>query len=119
MAVALSAVGGASYTAGNKKHKVYTLTFSGNYATNGETVTAANVGLRKIEQVQISGQVAAASTPTSGVVLGTVIASDGTSVAVRSYELGGTGAAGDPLAEKTNGEAYITGQTITVTFIGH
>lgn len=119
MALTITTVPGADYVAGNKRVKVRDLTFSGNYATGGETVTAAQVGLRKIERVQGLGGVAAASTPTSAVLLGAVVASDGSSVAIRSYELGGTGAAGDPLAEKTDAEAYITGQNVRATFLGY
>lgn len=119
MAVAIARVAGADYVAANKRHRVRTLTFSGNYATGGETINATDVGLRVIEQVQLTGQVAAASTPTSGVVLSAIISSTGGSVVIRSYELGGTGAAGDPLAEKTNAEAYVTGQNVRATFIGY
>ena len=119
MAVSVSAVSGASTVFGNKRVRVYDLTFSSNYATGGETVNASDVGLKKIEHVQVSGQVAAGSTPTSGNPIGVIINSAGTSAAVRLYELGGTGAAGDPLAEKTNAEAYISGQTCRAAFFGY
>lgn len=118
MAVALAKVSNADYVTGNKKVRVRDVTFSGNYATGGETITASDVKLRRIEQVLPVGQVAAASTPTSAVAIGCIVASDGSSVVVRSYELGGTGAAGDPLAEKTNAEAYVTGQNVRLVFVG-
>lgn len=119
MAVAIAKVSGADYVSGNKKVKYRDLTFSGNYATNGETINASDVGLKQINFVAFSGQVAAASTPTSGNPVGAIIASDNKSVAIRLYELGGTGAAGDPLAEKTNAEAYVAGQTVRVRFEGN
>jgi hypothetical protein len=115
MAVAIAKVAGADYTAGNKRVKVRTLTFSGNYATNGETITAAEVGLKRIEDVHFSGA-AAAATPTTAVVLGAVINSTGTSVAIRSYEAAASAA---PFIEKDNSEAYITGQVVRATFIGY
>lgn len=118
MAVAIARVSGADYNTGNKRVRVRDLTFSGNYATNGETINAADVGLRKIETATFSGNVAAGSTPTSANPVGVILSSSGTSAAVRLYELGGTGAAGDPLAEKTNAEAYLAGQTIRVRFEG-
>lgn len=118
MAVAISRVSGADFMQANKRIRVRDLTFSGNYATNGETITASEVGLRKIESVVLNGNVAAGSTPTSANPVGVIIASTGASVAIRLYELGGTGAAGDPLAEKTNAEAYLAGQTIRVEFRG-
>jgi hypothetical protein len=114
MAVALAKIAGADFVTGNKRVKVRTLTFSGNYATNGETVTAASLGLKRIEQVYFGG-VAAASTPTTAVQMGAVIASDGTSVAIRSYEAAASAAA---FLEKDNSEAYITGQTVRATFVG-
>jgi hypothetical protein len=115
MAVAIARPTGVSdYTAGNKRHRVRTLTFSGNYATNGETVTALAVGLKNIEQVNGTG-VAAASTPTTSVLVGAVIGTDGVNVAIRSYEAAASAAA---FLEKDNAEAYITGQNIRLTFIG-
>jgi hypothetical protein len=115
MAVALAKITYApDYTAGNRKHRTRTLTFSGNYATNGETITAASVGLRQIHRVDGTG-VAAAATPTTAVLVGTVIAADGLSVAVRSYEAAASAAA---FLEKDNSEAYITGQNIRLTFVG-
>lgn len=122
MAIAIAkptvASGRADYSSRGLRYRVRDLTFSGNYATGGETVNASDVQLKSIQEVHFSGQVAAASTPTSAVLVGCVIASDSRSCAIRSYELGGTGAAGDPLAEKTNAEAYISGQTVRAVFVG-
>ena len=117
MAIALAKVTDADCVIGNKRLKVRDATFSGNYATGGETVNASDVGLRRIDQCFSQG-FAAGSTPTSGNPVGAIVASGGGSVVLRLYELGGTGAAGDPLAEKTNAEAYISGQNMRLTFIG-
>jgi hypothetical protein len=96
---------------GNKKVKVKKLVFSGNYATGGESVTAANVGLKKIEQVIIHGGVAAATD------LATAIAVfyDYTNSKFTFYE---GSAAGTALSEKTNAEVYPTGCFFRATFIG-
>jgi len=117
MAVALAKVTDADCTFGNKRMKVRDVTFSGSYATGGETINASDVGLRRIDQCYSQG-FAAGSTPTSGNPVGTIVASGGGSVVLRLYELGGTGAAGDPFAEKTNSEAYISGQNVRLTFVG-
>ena len=55
MALTLTAVAGAHTTWGNKKVRVYDVTFDSSYADNGESLTAANVGLRKIEQAIPNG----------------------------------------------------------------
>ncbi len=118
MAVAAVPVKNASTVFGNKRIKVYDLNFSGSYATGGETVTASSVGLRKIDFVNVQGHVAEGSTPTTGNNVAVAISATGTSAAVRLYELGGGGLAGDPLQEK-GAEAYITGQTCRAQFIGY
>lgn len=119
MAVAITSVAGADFSGlGNKRCRVRTLTFSGTYPVGGETVTAASIGLRKIEQALFHQPVAAGSTPANAEPLGCVYATDGQSVTIRTYQLGGTGVAGDPLIEKT-AEAYITGLNTRVTFIGY
>ena len=112
MAVAITKVTGADYVAGNKKVKVRDLVFSGNYATGGESVTAANVGLRKIQQVIPHGGVSAAGD------LATAIPTyydHGTSK-FTFYE---GSAAGTALSEKTNAEAYPASAELRVTFIGY
>lgn len=56
-----------AYTAGNKKVRVYDVQLSAgaNYTTGGETITAAAVGLRKIEQAIPSGLATTTSGTTS------------------------------------------------------
>jgi hypothetical protein len=60
----------ASYVAGNKKVRVcdVQLTSGANYTTGGETITAASVGVRKIEQAMPSGLALTASGTTSRAV---------------------------------------------------
>jgi hypothetical protein len=115
MAVAVATVAaGTDYVSGNKKVKVRKLTFSGNYATGGESLTASttNVGLKKIDQVIFHGGVAAASDLATGVP---VFYNHATSKVV-FYE---GSAAGTALSEKTNAEAYPTGCHVYATIIGY
>lgn len=53
MALTLTKV--TRYVAGNKRHHVYDVTFDSSYLDDGESLTPANVGLRKIEQAIPSG----------------------------------------------------------------
>lgn len=95
-----------------------TLTFSGNYATNGETVTAASVGLKRILGVIELDTLVRAPAGVTGVLPVFDVATDGRSVVVRMLE-DAAGAAGTPFAqEKTNAEAYIASSKIDVIFVG-
>ena len=99
------------------KRRIRTLTPVGNYATNGESITAQQVGLKRIIAVNLlNGSVAPASTPTTAEAVGFIVAANGLSVTMRFYE---SGAANAALAEKTNAEAPPTGQTLTCEFIGY
>lgn len=101
------------------KFRARVATFTGNYATGGETVNASDVNLKTILGViNLSGITSAVDT-VAGVVPKFDVASNGASVVIRQGELGGTGAAGDPLAEKTNAEAY-AGVTavLNLVFVG-
>lgn len=51
MALTIAKVTGADHTDGNKRIKVRTITFDSSYPTGGESLTAADVKLRKIEFV--------------------------------------------------------------------
>lgn len=113
MAIATAKITGCPDTTyGNEKVRTRRLTFSGNYATGGETVTPKTVfGLSKINRLIIHGSVAAASALTTGVPLfydqanGKMVFFEGS-------------AAGTALSEKTNAEAYPTGCFVDVTAIG-
>lgn len=111
MAVAIAKVAGADCVIGNKKMKVRTLTFSGNYATGGESLKASAVNLKKIEQVQFHGGVA----PAADMATGNPIVYNHATSKVVFFEAAADATA---LKEKTNGEAYPTGSVIRATFIG-
>jgi hypothetical protein len=94
------------------------LAFSGNYATGGETITAASVGLKRILAVVPLDLMVRAASGVTGVWPVFDISSTGTSVVVRSLE-DAAGAAGSPFGqEKTNAEAYIANSKLDVLFIG-
>lgn len=115
MAIAATAVSGAHTVWGNKRVRVYDLVFSGNYATGGEAITAASIGLRKVEQVHSPGVARSTDLATANPV-GFGVNSAGTSVTITHYE---GSAAGTAISEKTNAEAHATGSNIRVTFIGY
>lgn len=95
------------------------LTFSGNYATGGETITARSLGLKRILMV-IPGNVLVrpAADTANGVLPVFDLSSDGTSLTIRMLE-DAAGAAGVAIGqEKTNAEAYTAGSRLDVVFIG-
>jgi hypothetical protein len=55
MALTVTKVTGADYVSGNKRVKVRDITFDSSYATAGEALTAATVGLKTIEQAIPNG----------------------------------------------------------------
>src|SRR4051812_33873384 len=115
MAIALTRIVGADYVVSNKRARVRTLTFSGNYTTGGEAIVPSSVGLKKFEQVISHGNLATSTDLATANPVGFVINSTGTSVTVTQYE---GSAAGTALSEKTGAEVYATGSNIRVTFIG-
>lgn len=50
MALTLTAVTGAHSVVGNKRERVYDVTFDSSYADDGESLTPSDVGLKVIEQ---------------------------------------------------------------------
>lgn len=95
-----------------------TLSFSGNYATGGETITAVSVGLKRILAVVPVDSMIRAANGVTGVLPVFDVASNGTSVVIRALE-DAAGAAGTTLGqEKTNAEAYIASSKLDVVFIG-
>ena len=112
MAIASAKITGVQDTVfGNKKVRARRLTFSGNYATGGEAYTAANFGLKKIEQIICQAGVAMASALSTGVPVGVDQAN-------QKFVFFEGSAAGTALSEKTNAEAYPTGCFLDVTVIG-
>lgn len=123
MAVAISrpATSGASRSDDVRalKFRIRDLTFSGNYATGGEVVTAASLGLSAILYVTPMNVITGVD---AGGVTGTVptfnIASNGTSVTIRQLE-DAAAVAGLPFGqEKTNAEAYVANSVHRILFIG-
>lgn len=99
------------------KRRIRVITPVGNYATNGEVLTARQFQLKRLVAVNLlNGSVAAASTPTTAEGVGFIVSADGTSVTMRMYE---SGAANAALAEKTNAEAPPAGQSFTVEALGY
>jgi len=112
MAVAAAKITGAQDTVwGNKKVRPRRLTFSGNYATGGETIAASNFGLKKVEQIIFHGAVAMASALSTGCP----VSWDQANGKLVFFE---GSAAGTALSEKTNSEAFPTGCFIDVTAVG-
>lgn len=113
MAIAVSRPSNSvDYVDANKKVRVRTLTFSGNYTTGGESFTPSMAGMKNIDQVIIHGGVAAASALSTAIP----IFYDYASQKFTFYE-GST--AGTALSEKTTAEAYPTGCFVRVTLIGN
>lgn len=83
-----------------------TLTFSGNYATGGDSITAQSCSLKRILAVIPCDTLVRARNGVTGVVPVFDVAADGKTVVVRALE-DAAGAAGTPVGqEKTNAEAY-------------
>lgn len=64
MALTLTKI--SAYTAGNKRFRVYDVTFDASYPTGGESLTAANVNLRRIEELIVHGPSTATRGGTTG-----------------------------------------------------
>lgn len=100
------------------KRRLRRLTFSGNYATGGETITAAQLGLSRIVAVNPMNAVVRGPAGVTGTIPVLDIASDQKSVTVRQLE-DAAGASGTTVgAEKTNAEAYVANSFLDVEFIG-
>jgi hypothetical protein len=100
------------YIDGNKKVRVRTLTFSGNYATGGESFTPTNAGMKQFDQVIVHGGVAAAADMATAIPVFY-------NFATQKFTFYEGSTAGTALGEKTNAEAYPTGCLVRVTLIGN
>lgn len=101
------------------KFRFRKLSFSGNYATGGETIQASSVGLKRITAVVPLDSLIRAANGVTGVMPVFDVASDGKSVVVRALE-DAAGVAGATIgAEKTNAEAYVANSELDVLFIGY
>lgn len=61
MALTIAKVTGADHTAGNMRQKVRTITFDSSYPTGGESLTAADLGLKRIFELRPHGSFRAAA----------------------------------------------------------
>ena len=111
MTVALTKVTGANHVSGNKKVRVFNYVLSSNYATGGEALTAATLGLKAVDTVTFDGP--AYSTDRATAIQ---LKYDYTNSKIVAFESGADGVA---LAEKTNSEAYPTGCHGRLTATGH
>lgn len=115
--VASKITGTPDVVVGNQRIHTRRLTFSSNYATGGEAITAtaatrlSNFGLSRITRLVFhTGNAVAADLATSNPV-----AYDSANGKAVFYESAATGLA---QLEKTNGEAYPTGSYIDATAYG-
>jgi hypothetical protein len=116
MAIAATRV--TSYNAGNTKHRIVDLVFSGSYQDDGSTSTLvpSDVGLRRFYGIFSQSGAAASTALTTSNEFACTINSAGTSAEFTFYE---NAAAGSPSAEKTDNETFITGQTVRVLIVGY
>jgi hypothetical protein len=88
------------------------IVFSGNYATGGEALVAADLGLNVINFLTVDG-----ASPATALTTAVVQKYNYATGKMLSFETGSTSAA--PLSEKDNAEAYITGQFCRVMAVGN
>jgi hypothetical protein len=109
--VATKITGAPDVVHGSERAHSRRLTFSGNYATGGEAITASTFGLRRITRLIPHAGVASSSDVATSIPIGWNTATS----KLLFYE---GSAAGTALSEKTNAEAYPTGCFIDVTVFG-
>lgn len=63
MTVAIAPLTAGRYVIGNKKIRMVDITFTGSYATGGEAITAASLGMKRI--MNVTGSVTEASGQTT------------------------------------------------------
>lgn len=102
------------------RFRVRDLTFSGNYATGGETIQATSFGLLGILFIApINGLTGVDAGGITGTLPTFNIASNGRSVVVRQLEQNVAGAGTPYGQEKTNAEAYVANSVHRVLVIGY
>lgn len=103
---------------GNKSIKIRDITFdTGTYVTAGNVVTAASLGLKRIDIVIMGTQGMTGGTAGATVNwVGVTYAADGTSVTFQQYESAATGLPG---LEKTSAEATVANATFRVLIVGY
>lgn len=113
MSLTLSNVSAANTVWGNKRVRVYDVTFDNSYPTGGESLVASDVKLKKIEQVIPHG--AAVDSDGSGGTQAVAVTYDHTNSKLQAFESGASGAV---LPEKGNTES-LANYTVRVTVIGY
>lgn len=99
--------------AGGKRINVATVTFDATYPAGGESVTANELGLQRIDAVVPCSALASATTAWAVVP---VVASGGASVSLRLFGSPVTAGQGTPLLE--NNTANQSATTVTILAIG-
>ena len=108
---------GRTNVVGNKKQKVFDLTATtGTYATGGDSFTASQFGLKKIDFVAATGPVTGGTTGATINWLGFTFNSENTTVLVQQYECAATGLPG---LEKTNAEATVANFNVRLLVQGY
>lgn len=80
----------ASGVDGNRRRRVYDVTFDSSYPTTGESLTAADLGLRKVERVVPEGP--AGDSDGTGGTLSVNVRYDYSSAKLQAYEGAASGA---------------------------
>lgn len=103
---------------GALKIAVRDFTFANNYQDDGSetTILPSHFGMKRFFMLIAQGGVAAASALTTANEYAFTINSTGTSAELTLYE---NAAGGSPSAEKTDNEAFITGQSLRVMAYGY
>jgi hypothetical protein len=110
MALTVSPVAGAHYVAGNKKVRVLDVTFDDNYPTGGESLTAADCGLRTIQQVIPNGP--AADSDGTGGANSVDVRYDYSTAKLQAFEGGGAGAVNPEKGSTESLAAYLVRLTV-------
>lgn len=108
MALTLSQVGRRTVF-GDRRVHFFDVVFSGTYPDGGEPITPASFGLTRIDY--IAPQVGPATDRETAVI----VSWDQVASTLLNFECAATGL---PLLEKTDSEAYITGQSARLMVIG-
>lgn len=100
------------------KSRFRTLTFTGNYATGGEVITARALGFYRILGIRMLDSVIGDPATVTGVVPKIIISADGRTVTIKAMEDAAGAAGAAVFQEKTNAEAYLANSKLDVEIIG-
>lgn len=108
---------GKTNIVGNRKEKTFDLTAdTGTYVTGGNTFTAAQFGLKKLDSITVCGPVTGGTSGATINWLGVIYNSANTSATVQQYECAATGLPG---LEKTSGEATVANFAVRLEVKGY